>query len=183
MKRILSWVSLVTGLLSGIAVILNGFGTPEELRNPFGIVAAACGFVAFGLVELIRGSVRRGNRKVLAGIIVVFGLTALVSLSSYWLVLDQCALSSPNRSSVFFPLWLSGRAKENVEAAGGRKAYYEKYGAGAVSTLLLSQGNEMNRTKILLLALILTASIALPVASGIASTLPSRESRASAGTT
>jgi hypothetical protein len=183
MKNIFSWVSLVTGLLPGIAVILNGFGTPDELRNPFGIVAGVCGFLAFGLVVLIRESVRRGNRKVLAGIIIAFGLTGLVSLCSYWIILDHCVFNSPDRSSVFFPLWLNGRAKENVDNVGGRKAYYEKYGAGAVSTLLESQSDEVDRTKLLLLALIFASSVALPVASGLVSAFPNKRSRVSTGTT
>jgi hypothetical protein len=123
------------------------------------------------LLVLIKESVKRGNRKVLAGIIVAFGLTGLVSLCSYWIVLDQCVFHSPDRSAVFFPIWLNGRAKENVENAGGRKAFYEKYGAGAVSALLESQSDEISRTKLLLLVLILAASVALPVASGLASPL------------
>jgi hypothetical protein len=176
MKSIFSWVSLITGLLPGIAVILNGFGTPEELRKPFGIIAAVCGFVAFGLLVLIKESVKRGNTKVLAGIIVAFGLTGLVSLCSYWIVLDQCVLHSPDRSAVFFPLWLNGRAKENVENAGGRKAFYEKYGAGAVATLLQGQTDEVTQTKWLLLVLIAIASVALPVASGMMSAFPDRRS-------
>jgi len=160
-------VSLITGVLPGTAVILNGFGTPEELRMPFGILAAACGFMAFGVVILIKETVSRGNRRVLACLIIAFAFIGLVSLCAYWIVLDQCVFQSPQRSSVFFPLWLEGRAKENVESAGGRQAYYERYGAGAVSTLLENQTAELNRTKGLLLVLICTASAALPVAGGL----------------
>jgi len=174
MKSIFSWVSLITGVLPGIAVILNGFGTPEELRKPFGIMAAVCGFIAFGVIAFIRESVRRGNRKVLAGIVIAFGLIGLFSLCSYWSILDQCVFYSPKRSAVFFPLWLNGQAKEDINSAGGPKAFYEKYGAGAVSALLESQSDALNRTKWLLLVLILAASVALPVASGLSSALPDR---------
>jgi hypothetical protein len=167
MKRIFVWVSLLTGVLPGIAVILKSFGTPENLRNPFGIIAAACGLVAFGAVVLTKETVRRGNRRALAGLISASALIGLVSLCGYWIVLDQCVFQSPQRSSVFFPLWLEGRVKENVDRAGGRKAYYESYGAGAVSTLLEGQTAELNWTKWLLLVLICSASVALPVAGGI----------------
>jgi hypothetical protein len=176
MKGLFVWVSLITGVLPGTAVILNGFGTPEDLRMPFGIIAATCGFVAFGVVVLIKETVGRGNRKLLAGLIIVFAFVGSVSLCAYWIVLDQCVFQSPQRTSVFFPLWLESRAKENVDSAGGRKAYYEKYGAGAVATLLQGQIDEVNRTKWLLLVLIATASVALPVASGIISALPDRRS-------
>jgi hypothetical protein len=167
MKRLFLWVSLISSVLPGMAVILNGFGTPQELRTPFGILAAACGLMAFGLVILIKETVSRGNRRVLAGLIIASALVGLVSLCAYWMVLDQCVFQSPQRSSVFFPLWLEGRAKENVERAGGRQAYYERYGAGAVSTLLEGQTAELDRTKGLLLVLICTASAALPVGGGI----------------
>jgi hypothetical protein len=78
---------------------------------------------------------------------------------------------------VFFPLWLNGRAKENVDNAGGRKAYYEKYGAGAVSALLESQSDEISRTKLLLLVLICSASVTLPTAGGIMAALAGRQRR------
>src|SRR5260370_41723470 len=187
MKHIFSWVSLITGVLPGIAVILNGFGTPEELRNPFGIIAAVCGFVAFGIVRLIQEIIKKGNRVrnrvALASLMSAFGLLGLLSLSAYWIVLENCVFQAPRHSAVFFPLWLNGPAKESVKNAGGRKAYYETYGAGAVSSLLDSQTDELNRTKLLLLGLISTASVALPVASGIASAFPNRRSRGSGGTT
>ena len=101
MKNILSWVSLITSVLPGIAVILNGFGTPEDLRKPFGIIAAACGFVAFGVVALTKETVNRASRRVLAGLIIASSLIGLVSLGVYWMVLDQCVFQSPQRSSVF----------------------------------------------------------------------------------
>jgi hypothetical protein len=167
MKRLFLWVGLVSGVFPGVALVLNGFGTPQELRTPFGVMAAACGLVAFCVVVLIKRTVSRGNRRVLMGLIVASASVGLVSLCTYWIVLDQCVFQSPQRSSVFFPLWLKGRAKENVERAGGRQAYYERYGAGAVSTLLESQIAELNETKMLLLVLICTASAALPAASGI----------------
>jgi hypothetical protein len=177
MKRLFAWVSLVTSVLPGMAVVLHGFGTPEGLRLPFGILAAACGFTAFGVVIVIKETVSRGNRRVLAGLIIGSALVGLVSLCAYWIVLDQCVFQSPQRSSVFFPLWLGGRAKENVESAGGRKAYYERYGAGAVSTLLQGQTAELNWTKALLLVLICTASAALAIAGGITSAFPDRQRR------
>jgi len=108
--------------------------------------------------------------------IIAFGLTGVVALSSYWIVLDRCVFYSANRSSVFFPLWLNGRAKADVNSAGGPVAFYENYGAGGVSALLESQSDELNRTKWLLLVLILAASVALSVASGLASALPQRAS-------
>jgi hypothetical protein len=165
MKRLFVWVTLFIGVLPGMVVILNGFGTPEELRMPFGIIAAACGFAAFGVVVLIQEAISRANRRVLAGLIIASTFVGLVSLCAYWIVLDQCIFESPQRSSVFFPLWLENHAKEKVDSAGGPKAYYEKYGAGAVATLLQGQIDELNRTKWLLLVLIATASVALPVAS------------------
>jgi hypothetical protein len=177
MKRLFVWVSLITGVLPGLAVILHGFGTPEELRMPFGILAVACGFMAFGVVILIKETVSRGNRRVLSGLIIGSALVGLVSLCAYWIVLDQCVFQSPQRSSVFFPLWLEGRAKENVERAGGHQAYYERYGAGAVSTLLEGQTAELNWTKALLLVLICTASAALSVAGGITAAFPDRQRR------
>jgi hypothetical protein len=177
MKRLFIWVSLITGVLPGTAVILNGFGTPEELRMPFGIIAAACGFVAFGGVALIKETVSRGNRRVLAGLVIASAFIGLVSLGAYWILLDQCVFQSPQHSSAFFPLWLEGRAKENVERAGGRQAYYERYGAGAVSTLLENQTAELYWTKGLLLALICTASAALPLAGGLTAAFPDRQRR------
>jgi hypothetical protein len=177
MKRIFVWVSLLIGVLPGIAVILNGFGTPQELRMPFGIIAAACGLVAFWVVVLTKEMVRRGNRRVLAGLIMASALIGLVSLCVYWIVLDQCVFQSPQRSSVFFPLWLEGRVKEHVDRAGGRKAYYESYGAGAVSTLLEGQTAELDRTKWFLLVLICSASVALPVAGGIMAAFPDDQRR------
>ena len=179
MKQFFVWVSLITGVLPGIAVILHGFGTPEELRMSFGILAAACGLMAFGVVILIKETVSLGNRRVLAGLIIGSALIGLVSLCAYWIVLDQCVFQSPQRSSVFFPLWLTGRAKENVERAGGRQAYYERYGAGAVSTLLEGQTAELDRTKGLLLVLICTASAALPVAGVLTAAFPDRQRRPS----
>jgi TIR domain len=177
MKRLFLCVGLVSGVLPGIAVVLNGFGTPEELRTPFGVIAAACGFVAFWVAVLIKRTVSRWNRKVLVGLIIASASVGLVSLSTYWIVLDQCVFRSPQRSSVFFPLSLKGRAKENVERAGGRQAYYERYGAAAVSILLESQIAELNETKMSLLVLICTASAALPVASGISAASLTRQRR------
>lgn len=171
MKSVFSWISLITGILPGIAVILSGFGTPEELRKPFGIIAGICGFIAFGLIAFIKERVRRRNKKRLAGIIIACGVIGLTSLCSYWLILSQCVFDSPNRTAVFFPFWLSGRAKKDVDSAGGRNAFYERYGAGAVSTLLETQSDESSRTKLLLLLLIVAASIALPVSSGLAPAL------------
>jgi hypothetical protein len=157
-----------------MAVILNGFGTPEELRKPFGLIAAVCGFVGFGAVQLIREIVKKRNRVAIATLIFASGLIALVSLCVFWLVLEDCVFQAPRRTAVFFPLWLDGPARESVEKAGGRKAYYETYGAGAVSSLLDSQTEELNRTKLLLLVLISAASISLAVASGLASAFPNR---------
>ena len=179
MKQLFAWVSLVTGILPGMGVVLNGFGTPEDLRLPFGILAAACGLAAFGGMELIKAVVSRGNRRILAGLAIGFALVGLVSLGAYWIVLDRCVFQSPQRSSVFFPLWLEGRAKETVERVGGRQAYYERYGAGAVSTLLEGQTAELNWTKALLLVLICTASAALPVAGVLTAAFPDRQRRPS----
>jgi hypothetical protein len=137
MKRLLVWVSLIATVLPLIAVILMGFGTPE--RNLFGIIASAYGLVALGVVLMTNQGVKRRNRGVLAMFIIGFWLIGFVSLCSFWMVWDQCVFHSPSRSLVFFPLWLNERAKEKIESAGGRKAYYERYGAGAVSTLLEDQ--------------------------------------------
>jgi hypothetical protein len=170
MKDVLTWVSLITGILPGMALILNGFGTPEHLRKPFGIIAAVCGILAFGVVLLIKESVSRRSRKVLALCIIAFGLVGFVSLCSYWIVLDQCIFHAPQSSPAFFPLWLDGQAKLSVESAGGRMAFYEKYGPAAVSKLMSeTQGHQMTRTNLLLLGLISTASLTLAVASGIGS--------------
>jgi hypothetical protein len=169
MKDVFIWVSLITGILPGMALILNGFGTPEDLRQPFGIIAAVCGFVAFGVVLLIKESVRRGSKRTLALLVVAFGLVGLVSLCSYWIVLNQCVFHAPQRSPAFYPLWLDGWAKVSVENAGGRAAYYQKYGPGAVSKLLEDQIEQINRTELLLLGLLSMASLALPVSSGLGS--------------
>ena len=174
MNDIFTWVSLITAVGPGMALILNGLGTPEELRQPFGILAAACGIVAFGVVLFVKQSLKRRSRQALALLIITFGLVGFISLCSYWIVLDQCVMRAPERSPAFFPLWLDGRAKEIVENIGGRMAYYEKYGPGAVSKLLETQTKQVSQTKLLLLGLISTASVAMPVATGIASALPSR---------
>jgi hypothetical protein len=108
MKDVFTWVSLITGILPGMALILNGFGTPEDLRQPFGIIAAVCGFVAFGVVLLIKESIKRASKKALALLVVAFGLVGLLSLCSYWIVLNQCVFHEPQRSPAFYPLWLDG---------------------------------------------------------------------------
>jgi hypothetical protein len=172
MKDVGNWISLIVGVLPGMALILNGLGTPEDLRQPFGIIAAVCGFVAFGVVLLIRGSIKRLSKKTLALLIIAFGLIGFVSLCSYWIALNRCVFHAPERSPAFFPLWLDGRGKVNVESAGGRMAYYEKYGPGAVSKLVETQSDQMDQTKLLLLALISIASFALAVSSGIGSAFP-----------
>src|SRR5260221_809942 len=176
MKDVFTWVSLITGILPGMALILNGFGTPEDLRQAFGIIAAVCGFGAFGVVLLIKESIKRRSKKVLALLIIAFGLVGLVSLCSYWIVLNQCVFHAPQRSPAFYPLWLDGWAKVSVENAGGRVAYYQKYGPGAVSKLLETQTEQINRTKLLLLGLVSLASLALPVSSGIGSAFPDNRS-------
>jgi len=176
MNEIFTWVSLITAIGPGMALILNGFGTPEELRQPFGILAAACGFVAFGVLLFVKETFKRRSKQTLALLIIAFGLIGFLSLCSYWIVLDQCVMRAPDRSPAFFPLWLDGRAKENVENVGGPMAYYEKYGPGAVSKLLETQAKQVSRTKLLLLGLISTASLALPVATGLASGFPRRGS-------
>jgi hypothetical protein len=172
MKDVFTWVSLITGILPGMALILNGFGTPEDLRQPFGIIAAVCGFVAFGVVLLIKASIKRASKKALALLVVAFGLVGLVSLCAYWIVLNQCVFREPQRSPAFYPLWLDGSAKASVENAGGRAAYYQRYGPGAVSKLLETQTGQINRTKLLLLGLVSMASLALPVSSGLGSAFP-----------
>jgi hypothetical protein len=169
MKNIFSWISLIGGAIPGIAIILDGFGTPAGLRMPFGIVAAVCGFVAFGVVLLIRERIKRQTKKALPYFIIFFGLVSFISFSLYWIVLNQCVFRAPQHSEVFFPLWLEGNAKERVDSAGGRIAFYDKYGPGAVWNLLETQTTETNLTALLLLSLISTASLAVAVASGVAS--------------
>src|ERR1700693_3892958 len=117
MKNIFSWISLIGGAIPGIAIILDGFGTPAGLRMPFGIVAAVCGFVAFGVVLLIKDRIRRQTRKALPYFIIFFGLVGFVSFCLYWIVLNQCVFRAPQHSEVFFPLWLEGSAKERVDSA------------------------------------------------------------------
>jgi hypothetical protein len=121
------------------------------LRQPFAILAGACGIVAFGVVLFVEKSLKRRSKQTLALLIVAFGLVGFISLCFYWVVLDQSVMRAPERSPAFFPLWLGGRAKENVGNAGGRMAYYEKYGPGAVSKLLETQTKQVSRTKLLLL--------------------------------
>jgi H+/Cl- antiporter ClcA len=177
MNEISIWVSLITAIGPGMALILNGFGTPEEMRQPFGILAGACGFAAFGVVLFVKESFKRRRKKNLALFVIGFGLIGFLSLCSYWIVLDQCVMRAPERSPAFFPLWLDSPAKENVENVGGRMAYYERYGPGAVAKLLETQTTRVFQTKVLLLALISVASLALPVATGLASAVPRRRSR------
>ena len=164
---------MIGGAIPGIAIILDGFGTPAGLRMPFGIVAAVCGFVAFGVVLLIKDRIRRQTRKALPYFIIFFGLVGFVSFCLYWIVLNQCVFRAPQHSEVFFPLWLEGSAKERVDSAGGRMAFYDKYGPGAVWKLLETQ---TTRTELLLLGLISTASLAVAVASGVASAFTERRS-------
>jgi len=108
MKRLFVWVNLITGVLPGMIVILHGFGTPEELRMPFGILAAACGLVAFGVVILIKKAVSRGDRRVLAGLMSVSAFIGLGSLGAYWIVLDRCVFQSPQRFECVFPAVAGG---------------------------------------------------------------------------
>jgi hypothetical protein len=176
MRDVFTWVSLIAGIVPGMALILNGLGTPEDLRQPFGIIAAVCGFVAFGVVLLIKESIKRWGKKTLALLIISFGLVGFVSLCCYWIALNQCVFYAPQRSPVFFPLWLDSQANVRVESAGGRMAYYEKYGPGAVARLLETQTGQIIRTKLLLLGLISTASFALAVSSGIGPVFPKSRS-------
>jgi hypothetical protein len=167
MKAVFSWVSLVIGILPGLTVILIGLGTPADLRQPFGIIAAAWGLVAFTVVFLINGTAVRPSKKALIGLTVVSGIVGCVLLSSYWIVLDRCVFYSDKRSPAFFPLWLDGQAREDVESVGGRQAYYERYGVGAVSKLVETQSSQMDRTKLLLVSLISAGSFAMGVWSGL----------------
>jgi len=168
MKNIFSWVSLIGGVIPGMTLVLNGFGTPADLRMPFGIIAAISGFLAFGVILLIKNRIKRRIKTTLPYFIIASGLVGLVSFCFYWIVLDQCVFRAPQRSEVFFPLWLEGSAKETVDGAGGRMSFYNKYGPGAVWKLLETQTDQLNCTKLLLLVLISTASLALAVASGVA---------------
>ena len=61
MKRVLVWLSLIAAVLPGMAVTLNGFGTPEDLRIPFGIIAIAFGVVAFGATLVAKAAIRRSE--------------------------------------------------------------------------------------------------------------------------
>src|ERR1700730_11728951 len=118
MKSVYLWISLVTSVLPGIGVIVVGFGTPDQLRNPFGILAAVCGIVAFGITAFIAATIKKSYRKLLACIVFGCGFIGLLSLCAYWSVLDQCVFSSSQRSTVFFPLWLSGQTKQTIDDAG-----------------------------------------------------------------
>jgi hypothetical protein len=167
MKEAFSWVSLIIGVLPGLTVILIGLGTPADLRQPFGIVAAAWALLAFVVSGLIKVRAIGSRKKALISLSFVFGLLGCLSLSSYWVILDRCVYTSSEHSPVFFPLWLDGRAKAEVENAGGRLAFYDRYGAGAVSDLVHSQAVEMDWTRSLLLSLISAGSFALGVSSGL----------------
>jgi hypothetical protein len=168
-NKIFSWVSLVTGILPGMALILNGLGTPEAIRQPLGILSVGCGIVAFGAVLFLKESFESQRRQKLALLIVGFGLLGVLSLCAYWLVLELCVFREPERSLAFYPLWLDDRANLSVQSAGGRMEYYEKYGPGAVDTLSESEPIQFISTKVLLAALVSIASVALAVATGIGS--------------
>jgi hypothetical protein len=170
MKGIYSWVWMITGVVPAIGVVLCNVGTPEELKNKFAIYAAVAGITAAGVTMFITASAKRKNKRLSGAIVMVLGLIGLFAFCSYSTLLGQCAFKSADRTSVFFPLWLSGTAKEEIKIGGGRKAFYEKYGAGAVAAILASQRNELMWTELLLAGLIVTASVTLPAAIGVSST-------------
>jgi hypothetical protein len=170
-NKIFNWVSLVTGILRGMALILNGLGTPENMRQPLGILSAGSGIVAFGMVLFLRESFKGQSRQKLALLIVGFGILGFLSLCAYWFVLELCVFREPDHSPAFYPLWLDERANLSVQSAGGRMAYYDKYGPGAVEALSGSQPIQFIGTELLMVGLMSIASVALPIAIGVGSAL------------
>jgi hypothetical protein len=167
MKHAYSWVWMISGVAPAILVILSDLGTPEEFKRPFATFAAVAGIVAVVATSAIITSVKRKGRRIDAVIAMALAVIGLTSLVSYWTILEQCAFTSPNRTAVFFPLWLSGTQKAQVNSAGGREAFYERYGAGAVESIVEHQSDELIWTKLLLAGLIVTASTSLPASIGV----------------
>jgi hypothetical protein len=171
MKGLWSWVSLISGVVPGLGVLLFRLGTPEAFRLPLGVIGAACGPVAFAVYYWIRSKTTRGPKLRIAKWILTWGCVGVVAFSAYWILMRQCVVQQTGNSERFFPIFLTGQAAKDVAAANGPAGFYEKVGPIGVDRMLRTQTTPLVLSESVFICLFSLGSIALPVSLGLAQSI------------
>jgi hypothetical protein len=122
MKKLLVSLAGILAAIPGLATILTGLGAPPGRKWLFGGLVEAFGTLALLLVVLNRTKIQRLTPKHVTRVTVALGSTFAICLAAYLILINQCIIADCAKSEkVFFPIWLRGALKEEVQAHGGSR--------------------------------------------------------------
>ena len=169
MKKLLVGISAVFAAIPGISVLAKGFLAPPGSEALFGWVLEVFGVAVFLLLFVNRRSLTATPKPRITKWSLALMAIVLVSVIAYtglfhWCVVTPTRIDWLDFGAVYFPLWLSGDAAQNVAEEGSRVAAVNTYGPVAVVKQLGSMpGGDFARitttTVLLLLYTLLVVSL------------------------
>lgn len=168
MKKLFLAASGVFGAIPGLAVILNGIGTPPGYKVLFGGVIEAFGALAILLLWANKHKLTGLESHKATRASIGLAVFCFVSLATYLLLFNLCVVTHEVRGTAYYPLWLSGEIAEMVESTGSRWSAVEEYGIYAVNGAIKKMPSAaLTITTVALLFVYQTVFTALTLAFGI----------------
>jgi hypothetical protein len=161
-------VAHLFAVVPGVAILQSGLGAPPQYGTLFGGTIEALGALTLVLLWTNRGRLKQWSARRATRWAIGLAVAWLVFLVAY-LVLFQYSVVTERYSgqTVYYPLWLAGRAAQMVAAAGSRSAAIARYGPDGVRDALEALTLARMTTTVLLLLLYQANFTALTAAFGI----------------
>lgn len=145
MKKTLSIITALVGIIPGLLTLKNGLWAPDYYKFLFGAFVEIFGTISLLLLWNRRVKIRAisaaKSLKFTIGLVIFFLLTC----SSYIFLEGKTDIIHPDRGHLFFPLQLEGDLKEMVSKSGSRIEVIENFGIDEIEQQLFKQSEE-NRT-------------------------------------
>jgi len=132
LKKLFVATSGIFAAVPGIAVILKGVGTPPEYALMFGGVIEAFGSLAFLILLINKGAIKKLERGTVTKWAIGLGVVCFMSLSVYVWLYRLCVVPFGADTYFYFPLWADGELARLVANAGSRSGAIEMYGPATV---------------------------------------------------
>jgi hypothetical protein len=166
-KKVFASFSAAFAAVPGVTVLVSGLSVPPYSKLLFGGLLEAFGALTLLIVWVNKSNIRKLNLAKLNRLCIAEIVISLICLFGYLAALNFCVVSHPYRGTVYFPLWMSGVAKDMVNTAGSRLASIDRYGYAAVEQAVQQSPVTLALTTAILIVLYQGVVVPLTIAFGV----------------
>ncbi len=143
MKNLFLAIAGAMGLIPGVFIVVSGIGVPPDTsRLAFGGIVEALGAISLLVIAVKQDELKRLKDSKIIKWSLLLVLMGSILLFSYLLLYGHCVVRHETKdATVYFPIWVSGKAAALVTDSNGRYEAVDKHGKAAVNEAIKQMGS------------------------------------------